>query len=1010
MGGSSSNSSSFTAGNNSNSNSDNNTPRNSTATITGVSAYPGLRAQNNPNNRNTGVGIGVGSNSSRGLFSSINSSHSNSNGNGGSGLPSHSTPSHNNTPYVFSPPLHTRSSMVVQGSNVNVNINTNVSAMATSPQGPAMPTAPGRTSTRSRTPSVASTTFPTPHTPYVQTNNRSSAVTTSFTRSSTNTSSSTSSRSSVNNSSSNTTTRSSNNIRSSSSSSSVDINLTTNSVTSRTGAYSVTRSSGGGSPQVYRVTVPVGVVPGNEFTVHAGNRRVRVRCPTTSRPGHSLQITLPPEPVTTHKLLTASPLTRACKIGASPKLTAASSVDPFMRQNSIGTGGAEDMSPEVRSVNMNAAFGGTTPKTFLVTIPADIHPGMTFNVNAEGQKFKVTCPPNAGPNSKVRIVAPTGGGGGPNNPPNEEPEPHAAPKMQIYEVLVPQGVRPNQPFTLMANNQRVLVTCPPNVVPGQKIRFQLPVPVANTKKTSIMLSYKDDAGSKGWERTIRVTDMKFQWIRVVEKDSDGGGGGCEKKGDDLLSSTNSNQSTGVRAVEDMEAFDFSKAAYVRKIQYLEGNDARMRTGIVSLVPAQEAVVDSKCIDHNYHGTTQSKTLFQYTDIANIQSKSLDEKVEWFHKSVCEELYTPWEQGHVKIVVKRSTLLDDSVNAVMSLGRDDMRKRWRIEFSGEPGIEAGGLTREWFQLVTEQIFDPDFGLWLSSVNNQMSMQINPASHISCPDDYLKFFRFLGRIMGRALFDRQLIKGHMVRHLYKHLLGWPVTFDDLEAQDEEYYTALKKFITMEDLSIMCLDFTVTEETLGVRKDIELIPGGDTKEVTSENLPEYLEANLKYRMLNRCKPQITELMLGFFDVIPEPALTVFDPNELELILCGLPTIDMNDWMDNTKYSGYYESKGKNHQVVDWFWEVVEHDFDQEMKARLLQFVTGTSGVPPRGFSVLQGNDGNIKKFCVHGVSRDQYCYPRAHTCFNRIDLPNYSSKRELRERVGQAVSMTYVGFDME
>lgn len=291
-----------------------------------------------------------------------------------------------------------------------------------------------------------------------------------------------------------------------------------------------------------------------------------------------------------------------------------------------------------------------------------------------------------------------------------------------------------------------------------------------------------------------------------------------------------------------------------------------------------------------------------------------------------------------------------------------------------------------------------------------MQINPASHISCPDDYLKFFRFLGRVMGRALFDGQLIKGHMVRHLYKHLLGWPVTFDDLEAQDVEYYNALKKFTTMEDLSMMCLDFTVTEETLGVRKDVDLIPGGNMKEVTSENLPEYLEANLKYRMLNQCKPQITELMLGFFDVVPEAALTVFDPNELELILCGLPTIEMSDWMDNTKYSGYYESTGKRHQVVQWFWEVVEHDFDQEMKARLLQFVTGTSGVPPRGFSVLQGNDGNIKKFCVHGVSRDQYVYPRAHTCFNRIDLPNYSSKHELRERVGQAVSMTYVGFDME
>lgn len=266
------------------------------------------------------------------------------------------------------------------------------------------------------------------------------------------------------------------------------------------------------------------------------------------------------------------------------------------------------------------------------------------------------------------------------------------------------------------------------------------------------------------------------------------------------------------------------------------------------------------------------------------------------------------------------------------------------------------------------------------------------------------------MGRALFDQQIIKGHMVRHLYKHLLGWPVTFEDLETQDEDYYSALKKFTTMNDLSILCLDFTITEESMGARNDVELIPGGNMKEVTAENLPEYLEANLKYRMLDRTRPQITELLLGFFDIIPEPALTVFDPNELELILCGLPEIDMDDWISNTIYSGTFEGKGRREKVVEWFWEVVRDDFDQEMKARLLQFVTGTSGVPPRGFSVLQGNDGNIKKFAIHGVNVEQFPYPRAHTCFNRIDLPNYKSKKDLYERLKMAITYSSTGFDLE
>jgi hypothetical protein len=309
------------------------------------------------------------------------------------------------------------------------------------------------------------------------------------------------------------------------------------------------------------------------------------------------------------------------------------------------------------------------------------------------------------------------------------------------------------------------------------------------------------------------------------------------------------------------------------------------------------------------------------------------------------------------------------------------------------------------------FDFDGGMISArGLSHSLVCSLYHRQDISCPDDYLIYFRFLGRILGRALFDQQLVKGHMARHIYKHLLGWPITFEDLEMQDEEYYTSLKKFTTMDDLSNMCLDFTVTEETMGVRQDVELIPGGNMKEVTADNLPQYLEANLKYRMLDRTRSQTTELLLGFYDIIPEPSLTVFDPNELELILCGLPTIDMDDWINNTIYSGYYEVKGRRDKVVEWFWDVVRNEFDQEMKARLLQFVTGTSGVPTRGFSVLQGNDGNIKKFCINGVSRDQYCYPRAHTCFNRIDLPNYTSKKELYEKLKAAITLASVGFDME
>jgi E3 ubiquitin-protein ligase NEDD4 len=254
---------------------------------------------------------------------------------------------------------------------------------------------------------------------------------------------------------------------------------------------------------------------------------------------------------------------------------------------------------------------------------------------------------------------------------------------------------------------------------------------------------------------------------------------------------------------------------------------------------------------------------------------------------------------------------------------------------------------------------------------------------------------------------------VQYIYKHMLGWPITFKDITHLDAELYTNLKKLKDLsdagEDLSVYCLDFTITQEIMGVMEVVELVEGGADIEVTNDNFPEYLEACLKYYILDQVKPQLNELMLGLFDVIPEPLLTVFDCQELELLMCGLPNIDVEDWKDHTEYSGDYDETGADDHICRWFWEVVE-EFDQEMRARLLQFVTGTSGVPARGFGVLQGNDGNVRLFTIHGINVTVCLYPRAHTSFNRIDLPTYESKDDLRGRLKLAVTMCCTGFDIE
>ena len=127
------------------------------------------------------------------------------------------------------------------------------------------------------------------------------------------------------------------------------------------------------------------------------------------------------------------------------------------------------------------------------------------------------------------------------------------------------------------------------------------------------------------------------------------------------------------------------------------------------------------------------------------------------------------------------------------------------------------------------------------------------------------------------------------------------------------------------------------------------------------------------------------------------------LQYLLGGLSQIDVEDWKRNTEYSGGYTASS---QVVQWFWKAVEN-YDEEMRARLLQFVTGTSKVPMNGFSELQGevvakccsitqmksscltNAGSQgpRKFCLKNYGLPS-SLPRAHTwwvCF--LAIPGHS-----------------------
>ena len=118
----------------------------------------------------------------------------------------------------------------------------------------------------------------------------------------------------------------------------------------------------------------------------------------------------------------------------------------------------------------------------------------------------------------------------------------------------------------------------------------------------------------------------------------------------------------------------------------------------------------------------------------------------------------------------------------------------------------------------------------------------------------------------------------------------------------------------------------------------------------------------------------IIGFHDIVPAELIGIFNEQELELLISGLPDIDIDDWKANTEYHNYTAASAQ----IQWFWRAVR-SFDKEERAKLLQFVTGTSKVPLNGFRELEGMNG-FSKFNIHRDYGNKERLPSSHTCFNR------------------------------
>ncbi|XP_048376382.2 E3 ubiquitin-protein ligase NEDD4 isoform X5 [Stegostoma tigrinum] len=399
------------------------------------------------------------------------------------------------------------------------------------------------------------------------------------------------------------------------------------------------------------------------------------------------------------------------------------------------------------------------------------------------------------------------------------------------------------------------------------------------------------------------------------------------------------------------------------------------------------------IDHNTKITQWEDPRLQnpaITGPAVPYSREFKQKYDYFRKKLKKPADIP---NRFEMKLHRGNILEESYRRIMSLKRPDVLKaRLWIEFESEKGLDYGGVAREWFFLLSKEMFNPYYGLFEYSATDNYTLQINPNSGL-CNEDHLSYFKFIGRVAGMAVHHGKLLDGFFIRPFYKMMLGKPITLKDMESVDGEYFNSLK-WILENDPTELDLRFCIDEENFGQTYQVDLKPNGSDMVVTNENKREYIDLVIQWRFVNRVQKQMNAFMEGFTELIPIDLIKIFDENELELLMCGLGDVDVNDWRQHTVYKNNYCT---NHPVIQWFWKAVLL-MDAEKRIRLLQFVTGTSRVPMNGFAELYGSNGPQLFTIEQWGTPDKL--PRAHTCFNRLDLPPYESFEDLREKLLMAV----------
>lgn len=382
-----------------------------------------------------------------------------------------------------------------------------------------------------------------------------------------------------------------------------------------------------------------------------------------------------------------------------------------------------------------------------------------------------------------------------------------------------------------------------------------------------------------------------------------------------------------------------------------------------------------------------------------------------HKTVLQDLLKTASAKYLVLQIGRDSVLKDTFNQLWQREERELLRPLKVrlgEDGGEEGFDSGGVQQEFFRLAIAECLDPNNGAFVTDDRTHMTW--------FAPGSLVETWRFemMGLLVSLAVFNGLTLPVTFPKALYCKLLGWPVEdlshiedgwpslasgLDSLLDWDEDDGLVEDIFARTYEFSVLTYGSHVTRQmnpgdspwpqmSKGDRLDVN--EAEEAPMVTAENRQAYVKDYIRYLTDVSVRPQFAAFERGFRACLLPKSLSLLNPPLLQSLVEGVQEIDIGELRRYTRYVGWDAS----HRTVRDFWSIVKR-YDENMKRRLLEFVTASDRLPVGGVQNLQ--------FVVqkNGYEEgDGGHLPTAYTCYGTLLLPEYKDKESLRGRLSMAL----------